>query len=413
MSRIRHEQSHASLLRDVSASHVPPSRSRLDAIVVPAARPASVLQNLIDLSADLSIPLVILCSRQAGVEQVAERVEKTLGARALVVDVPTGYQLPNQPQLTASRNFREALADRSSDLSLKRNIGLALGRLRGWRKLLFVDDDISHLRPVDVGRLTSVLDRHPVASMITRRFPDNSVVCHARRLAGFEQDIFVSGAVLGVQLQHPALSFFPDVYNEDWFFFARHAADRYLPKVGEVRQLTYLPFADQQRAAREEFGDLLAEGLYGLFESTPGCDFDEQLAIATKTSYWREFKEVRLAMIQETLDGLWQAEFKADIILDPTVVDAEDALHIAEKQTTSISAELCVDYLDAWRQDELSWQKYLLDVNQVTNERYALAELGLNTWISCGYGAKVLTSGPRKERQPEPASAAALVSGRS
>ncbi len=410
MSRsVRHGQSHASLLRDVSSSYVAPSRSRLDAIVVPAARPASALQNIIDLSAAVSVPLVILCSRQASVDQVAERVEKTLGAHALVVDVPLGYELPHQEHLTSAQLFQEALADRSSDLSIKRNIGLLLGRLRGWRKILFVDDDISHLRPADVGRLTSTLDRHPVASMTTRRFPDNSVVCHARRLAGFEQDVFVSGAVLGVQLQHQALSFFPDIYNEDWFFFARRAAHRCLPKVGEVRQLVYDPFADQQRAAREEFGDLLAEGLYALFDAAPGLDFDEQMAIARKSSYWREFKDVRLETIQATLDGLWQAQWRDEIILDPTVVNAEDALHIAEKQTTSISAELCVDYLDGWLQDERSWQKHLQGLDHGIDERYGLAELGLTTWTSCGYGAKLLSARPRKEPQP----AAALAVRRS
>jgi len=380
----------------------------LDAIVVPAARPASFLQGIIDLSAAVSVPLVVLCSRQTNVEQVAERVNKTLGASALVVEVPVEYQLPNQEHLTSARLFHEALADRSSDLSVKRNIGLLLGRLRGWRKILFVDDDISHLRPMDVGRLTSTLDRHPVASMSTRRFPDNSVVCHARRLAGFEQDVFVSGAVLGVQLQHSALSFFPDIYNEDWFFFSRRAAGRCLPKVGEVRQLAYDPYADQQRAAREEFGDLLAEGLYALFDSAPGLDFDQQMAIAAKASYWREFKEIRLETIQAALDGLWQAQFRDEIILDPTVVNAEDALHIAEKQTTSISAELCVDYLDGWLQDERGWQKHLQDLDHGIEERYALAELGLTTWTSCGYGAKVLSARPQKEPQP----ATALAAGR-
>jgi hypothetical protein len=334
------------------------------------------------------------------VDQVAERVEKTFGARALVIEVPVGYQLPDGPHLTSSEIFRDASADRSSDLSIKRNIGLLLGRLHGWNKLLFVDDDISHLRPADVGRLTSTLDRHPVASMVTRRFPDNSVVCHARRLAGFAQDVFVSGAVLGVHLQHPGLSFFPDVYNEDWFFFARQAADRYLPKVGEVRQLVYLPFADQQRAAREEFGDLLAEGLYALFDSEQGSDFDEQMAIAAKTSYWRDFREIRLAMIRETLEKLTQ--YKAGPVIDPRVVDAEKALHVAEKQASDISAGLCVDYLDAWLQDERSWRKRLQDIGPVANERYALAELDLATWISCGYGAEVVSAGLPEQRQSEP-----------
>ncbi|TDD55417.1 hypothetical protein E1263_26055 [Kribbella antibiotica] len=392
MSRqIGHRPSHANLLRDVSTSAVPLSRSRLDAIVVPAARPSSALQNIIDLSVTLSVPLVILCSRQTNVAQVAERVDKTLGACALVVEVPIGYELPGRRHLTSSAAFQEASAGRSSDLSLKRNLGLLLGRLLGWNKLLFVDDDISQLRPVDVRRLTSLLDRHPIASMATREFPDNSVVCHARRLAGFEQDIFVGGAVLGVQLKHPELSFFPDIYNEDWFFFARRAAERSLPKAGEVRQLEYLPYDDRERAAREEFGDLLAEGLYALFESTRAWGFDDQMALAAKPSYWSAFRDVRLAMIHETLDKLARERF------DPEVASAEEALRRAEKQASGIGADLCVGYLEAWLEDTHGWQEALKDLRPVGNERNALSDLSLTNWISCGYGERLSESLPLRQ----------------
>src|SRR5690242_15316445 len=126
MSRqLTHGPSHESLLRDVSAAATPVARSRLDAIVVPAARPASALQDVITLSATLSVPLVILCSRQAQVGQVVRRVERTFGARALVVDVPENYKLPyDAAPLTSGPEFKMASAGRSSDLSAKRNIGL-------------------------------------------------------------------------------------------------------------------------------------------------------------------------------------------------------------------------------------------------------------------------------------------------
>ena len=118
MSRqLTHGPSHESLLRDVSTAATPVARSRLDAIVVPAARPASALQDVITLSATLSVPLVILCSRQAQVGQVVRRVERTFGARALVVDVPENYKLPYDAPLTSGPEFKMASAGRSSDLS--------------------------------------------------------------------------------------------------------------------------------------------------------------------------------------------------------------------------------------------------------------------------------------------------------
>jgi hypothetical protein len=384
--QIRHNQSHASLLCDGSVSVSSTTSSRLDAIVVPAARPASALQEVITLSATLSVPLVILCSLQAQLGQVVQRVKRTFGARALVVQMPERYELPCDAPLTSAKQFREASADRSSDLSAKRNIGLLLGRMRGWNKILFIDDDISQFNPWDVDRLTGYLDRHPVASMVSREFPDNSVVCHARRLAGFKQDVFVSGAALGVNLRHPDLSFFADIYNEDWFFFARHAADRSLPKIGEVKQAKYRPFADSGRADREEFGDILAEGLYAVFETTPHWTFDEQLAMASNASYWRDFKDIRLDTITETMKALLNAQPSASPVDYVKVLDAQASLQVAQERAESISPDLCVDFIANWQDDERRWRKMLHRFPSALSERDALAELRLSTWASCGYG---------------------------
>jgi hypothetical protein len=389
MSRqVGHSQSHAVLLCDGSAPVSSTASSRLDAIVVPAARPASALQDVITLSAALSVPLVVLCSRQAQVAQVAQRVERTFGAQALVIEVPENYRPPCEQPLTSAPEFKQASAGRSSDLSVKRNIGLLLGRLCGWSKILFVDDDIRQFKQRDVERLTGYLDRHPVASMVSRYFPDNSVVCHARRLAGFKQDVFVSGAALGVNLRHPDLSFFADIYNEDWFFFARHAAQRSLPKIGEVRQMKYPPFADPGRADREEFGDLLAEGLYALFETTPDWSFEEQLAAATRPSYWQDFTEIRLATIEETIGALSRAQLSGSPVDYLKMLDAHDSLRIAEKRASSISPDLCVDFIQMWQEDERRWQQMLHHFPSAMSEQDALAELQLPKWTSCGYGRR-------------------------
>jgi hypothetical protein len=384
--QIRHAQSHVSLLRDVPTSVVPSSRSHLDAIVVPTARPAAVLQDVIDLSALISVPLVILCSRQAQVEQVAKRVEDTFGARALIIEVREGYELPGHPPGTSSGAILKASAGRASDVSVKRNLGLRLARMRGWKKILFLDDDIRQVRPQHVAQLASTLGHRPVASMASRVFPDNSVVCHARRLAGLDQDVFVSGAVLGVNLQHPALSFFPDIYNEDWFFFARHAAARVLPKIGEVRQTEYRPFSDPARAEQEEFGDLLAEGLYALFETTPGWAFKDQRAAASRASHWRRFTESRLGMIDQIKRSLLRVQDSASLEYT-TILQAQESLRHAEEQLQGISADLCVQFIEKWQEDEIRWQEILRSDRAILSERDALAELDLTGWISCGYGS--------------------------
>ena len=390
----KHVASHASLLRDVSAFAPSPTNSGLDAIVVPASRPN--LQRLIDLSAMLSVPLVVLCSRQAKAEKVAERVEATFGARALVVDVLDGYQLLGHRHQTSDEAFRELSADRSSDLSLKRNLGLVLARLRGWKKILFVDDDIQRLSPRDLSRFSGSLDRHPVAAMASIRFPDNSVVCHARRLAGLRQDVFVSGAVLGVNTQHPALSFFPDVYNEDWFFFAKQAAERSLPKIGNARQDEFNPFADPGRAAREEFGDLLAEGLYALFSDKPGWELEDQLEAAASTRHWQLFRDDRYDMIAETIRRLSAVQDRTGA--DPS--SAHKSLLRATEQLDLISPDRCVDFVQSWQADQKSWQELITPRAAVLSEREAMKELGLTNWISCGYGAEPRSSRPLPRSAP-------------
>jgi hypothetical protein len=383
---VRHGLSHASLLRDVSTASVPLTGRRLDAIVVPAARPS--LQRVISLSAATGVRLVVLCSHQAQVPRVVDRVNDTFGARALVVEVPDKYRIPQAPERTSAQKFRDANDNRSSDLSVKRNLGLLLARMCGWRKILFVDDDISQLRATDIARLTGYLDRYPVAGMSSRDYPDNSVVCHAQRLAGLGQDVFVSGAVLGVNTQHDGLSFFPDIYNEDWFFFARYAAGRTLPNVGEARQDEYNPFAKPERASREEFGDVLAEGLYALFEETPGWDFEDQLSAGSRSNYWELFMEARESTISTTKDRLNSHEPSAEFNADPRVVQALESLRHAEKQLSAVTPDLCVEFIDAWQRDDQHWRRVMRHTATDLKERDALNELGLATAISCGFGTE-------------------------
>ena len=274
---------------------------RLDAIIVPASRPAYCLQPAINLAARLGILLVVLCSKQTRAEHVAERVSSSPGARALVVEIPKTWRHPKFPTRTSSQVFRKANGYRESDLSAKRNIGLLAGspswleqdRLRRRRR-----DALANRQRRTPRR---AIGQYQVAGMIVRDFPDNSVVCHARRDAGLPQDVFLTGAVLGVHCNSLPLSFFPDIYNEDWFFFAREAASRQLRGVGQATQLEYDPYASPDRARREEFGDLLAEGLFALMGRVdPSVRFGDQLRAADE-AYWSRFIEARHNVITETM----------------------------------------------------------------------------------------------------------------
>lgn len=394
--RVTQRTSHAHLTLDASASGAPSSGSRsgrLDAIIVPASRPASQLQSAIDLAASLDVLLVMLCSRQTKVEQVAERVARTPGSSCLLVPIEAGWTHPAIPSRTSGYDFRAVQADRSTDLSAKRNLGLLLARQLGWGKVAFVDDDIKVSTPAHFNRLAGQLDRHQVAGMTVREFPDNSVVCHARRLAGMPQDVFVTGAVLGVQLSERPLGFFPDIYNEDWFFFAEQAASRSLPRVGQAQQAAYEPFTSPDRAGWEEFGDLLAEGLFALFgDGPPGLGIGNHLKAAS-ARYWSRFIEARQAVLTDTRGALEQF-----MDLDPgnSVVDsAITSLKAAEALLdTDISPGLCVNFVEAWQQDLVDWHACSRSQKDAGTIREAMDYLGLRNWRLAEFGA-LEVDGPR------------------
>ena len=387
LRKVQQRPSHAHLVQDVSRWPAPPLRSRrghLDAVIVPASRPACFLQPAIGLAAHLGAVLVVLCSRQAKSEQVARRVVKTPGARCLIATIPAGWSHPKFPTRTSADEFQMASANRMSDLSAKRNIGLLLARLHGWNKIAFVDDDVTLSQTDNIARLAGQLDEHQVAGMVVRDFPDNSVVCHARRLAGLWQDVFVTGAVLGVNCSLP-LSFFPDIYNEDWFFFAEEAATRKLPRVGQARQVEYNPFAGPGRARREEFGDLLAEGVYALIsEEDPSVPFDEQLRGAT-SAYWSRFIDARRHVITEAKTAL--CRFIDCNVDNEAVCSALGSLEGAESQLGTITADRCVNFLHAWRDDFRDWQKFSTDVNNVGSTSDAMDFLQLESWCQSEFGA--------------------------
>jgi hypothetical protein len=329
--------------------------------------------------------LVVLCSKQTRGEQVAERVSNWPGAKALVIDVPDNWTYPKFSARTSDRAFETVNASRKSDLSAKRNIGLLLARLHGWNKIVFVDDDVTLSRTDNVARLAGQLGHYQVAGMIVSDYPDNSVVCHARRAAGLRQGVFLTGAVLGVHCNNLPLSFFPDIYNEDWFFFAREAASRQLRQVGQATQLEYHPFASPDRAREEEFGDLLAEGLFALIgEVDPSVRLGAQLRAANE-AYWSRFIDARHEVISETMDRLRvAAERSGD---NGRLHSALDSLGAAQDHLDHmIEAEDCVRFVDAWQEDLEEWQRFSSGVNNVKSTRDAMDFLQLSTWSRAEFG---------------------------
>ena len=341
-------------------------QASLDAIVIPASRPAVNLDHAITLARKLRCQLVVLCSLSARADEVNELLALRNFTQAIVVDLPDGYVLPKldfATSIRASLALPDSCVNPNGDLSAKRNIGLLLARMMGWQRIFFLDDDIRDLYSSDLREAATMLGPCDAVGMRATEFPDNSVVCHGNRETGGHQDVFVSGSVLAVHCTD-ATAFFPEIYNEDWFFFYRAAAARRLGWYGrDATQLCYDPFADPQRAAGQEFGDIMAEGLYGLLHQRAG------LASATG-DYWQSFLDTR-------------KRFLADVRARAGAVDPYLGQRIAASVDAAmawcevIEPAMCEHYIRLWQQDLDVWEQHLKAAPTGLTAKTALGRLDL------------------------------------
>jgi hypothetical protein len=388
-----HHGSHRGLLR--SAAEVPADAldHGVDAVVVPTARPPAYLDEAAALARQLNCALVTLHSKRwTSAAGAAGRVPADVDL--IAIDVPAADQL-NLPAWETSRLLAGTVFARRTDLSAKRNLALLLSHLLDWSRVLFLDDDITRLNPDDVRRAGSLLAAYNAVGLNIGGFPDNSVVCHANRETGGQQQTFVGGGALTVNVRR-SRSFFPDIYNEDWFFLLD--GDKALQPVavmGAVRQYPYDPFRSPERARGEELGDVLAEGIYRLLDQG-------QSIIDADTAYWAWYLRHRRKFITGVLQQ----------VVDNGALKPSDSSHRIEAlkgalgRLALITPDLCKSYLQAWAADQGSWQRHLAGLPSGVTRQEALAALARP-------GALALSSQIRRPGAPAgiPVTLPALAAG--
>ena len=126
------------------------TRLTLDAIIVPASRPARNLEQAITLARAPHCALLILCSHQVEADEVHQLLAERSFDRAIVVDLPDDYQhelLEFRALASIKDDLPAACSYYVTDLSTKRNVGLLLARMLGWGRIFFLDDDIRDINP--------------------------------------------------------------------------------------------------------------------------------------------------------------------------------------------------------------------------------------------------------------------------
>lgn len=349
-----HHGSHNQLLAspDIEPQDIAP----VDAIIVPTFRATEKLRTAIDLAAYQQCTLIALCSRDASAAAAADYAAER-GVDIVAVDNPQEDLLPAFETTSLLRGTDFVY---TRDTSVKRNLGLLLANVVGWRRVFFLDDDITVPDRDDLGRAAFLLDQYDAVGLRVGDFPDNSVVCHAHRESGGIQRTFIGVGALAVTPS--ATSFFPRVYNEDWFFLLDGVRLRPAAIVGSATQEAYDPYVDVDRARLEEFGDNLAEGVFWLLEN--GHD-----VYTADESYWKTALERRQKFIEEIsarLDGTVPSAARRQRM--------RSALRAARKVHDGIEPQLCATFVAAWLRDRQLWSDHVNERRQKLESRPGWAD---------------------------------------
>jgi hypothetical protein len=304
----------------------------------------------------------VLCSHAARAHEVTA-LAAGAGVTVLPIDSPAHSPLP---ELETWQRLADDPDRRRTDTPRKRNFGLALTWMAGWDRVLFLDDDIDIKDADDVRRAAALLNRYDVVGLENTGFADNSVVCHAHRDTGGRQGTFIGAGAMLFRGSR-ATSFFPDIYNEDWFFLLDEQRITACAVHGTFSQARFDPYLTRDRAKTQEFGDCLAEGLFALL------DDHKTLDAAADAQFWRDFLADRHEFISSILRRLDAAPGISVI----RRTQMAEAMYAARSSLQQITPEHCVDHLKAWNADQLTWRTWIEDLPRGLPVEDALRRLGV------------------------------------
>jgi hypothetical protein len=328
----------------------------IDAVVVPATRPDASLHHAAGVARRAGCPLLVLCSKGIRATTAVATVSRSRRPpRVVAVDVHGDYGTLDVKLRTDG--IRMATHGRG-DASHKRNVGVLLARMLGWRSVLFLDDDVKGMDDERLARTRSLLAAETPGGDVEavgwsfEAFADNSVVCHAHRSTGGAQDTFIGAGGLAVRV-HAGTPFFPNVYNEDWLFLYDHVAQGRVLLAGGLYQLPYDPFDRAARADHQEFGDVFAESLFALLHHpttlpVAAADLDSLLAPALVGDWWRD----RIRRRREFVAGIAGRVRPGDAAMARSLAHARQTL-------LDIAPLDLADYTAAWREDLGTWSDIL------------------------------------------------------
>ena len=346
----------------------------LDAIIVPTIRSPEHLVSAVEPARSSRCILVVLYTHDfpKGLSAVLGRLKHDK-----VTVIALRYGAPHHLLDLAADLPQSHVAASALDISRKRNVGLLIGRACGWRRMLFLDDDIRKLSAMKLGSAVLLLNTYPVVGLQVAKYPDASVVGHANRLIGHKQLLFISGGSLLVDPQR-LQGFFPPTYHEDWLCIINHLRLGEVAIGGKVGQLAYQPFTTPLRARHEEFGEILASGLLWLMRinnegATEPLSVDEAVYWhkATKESFWVEVLEQRTILLDNIIQRL-ELTYQRDSEGSPL-----KAVEAARLRLNELSPGEFVSFMERWLANLSALRIKYANIPSSDSVEKAVVELGL------------------------------------
>jgi hypothetical protein len=338
----------------------------VDAILVPTFRSAEQIRTAVELASQARCRLLLLYTDEfpSGLSDVLDGLRQG-EATPLVLrsDAREDRLLDLGGDLPQSFASPGAL-----DISRKRNLGLLIGRMCGWTRMLLLDDDIRKINMEKLSAAAALLDTYPVVGLQVIKYPDASVVGHARRVTGRMQVPFVSGGSLLINPQR-LNGFFPAIYHEDWLCIIDHLMAGEVAIGGMVGQKPYKPFAVPERAKNEEFGDIFAAGLLWMVHARNKTNATDYWQEAMNSSFWERILDERAALLKDVAERL-MAQY-------PDNRDAHRSLDVARRRCAELAPDEFVSVATKWMSNLKAWRERVSGLPQTDSVEKALTELGL------------------------------------
>jgi hypothetical protein len=346
--------------------------SVIDAIIVPSNRPAEQLRFAVQLAAQAGCPLLALYADDfpAGLSEVVAGLERD---KAIPLALPGDLWDSRLPDLGAALP-PNLVSPSASAISKKRNLALLIARACRWKRVLFLDDDISGLSIDRLAAAAALLNIYPVVGFQVKWFPDTSVVGHARRMLGYLQVPFVSGGCLLVDPRR-FNGFFPPIYHDDWLCLITHLRSGQVAVGGMVEQVSYDPFSSPDRAENEEFGEILGSGFLWLLHTHKGDPIasrtidDGFWRHARQPMFWADVLRERAELLKMVAERFRERY--------PHNSAPQESLEAARRQCAELKPGQFVPVTSGWASNLDAWRKQLRRLPRADSVHQALVRLKL------------------------------------